>query len=131
LTTGLIVRGGVIGRTPGPALCPFLTPDKARFLLTGSPSSSFFSNNDIRAFAGPIELVSVARSSPATKLEVLTSSTLPGGCSLTAAPWAYGCIKVAVFGLGLGLADRLAASVAAMKDGERGSGMVTLAGVDR
>ncbi len=126
VTTGLIVRGGVIGRSP--ALSPFFLLKTAGCFLTGSDSSSFRSNNDTRAFVGPIELESVVGSRSTTEWAVLSSPTYPFRCS-RAGWWVFDCTEGAV--LGLGLADRLAASVAAMRDGERGSPVADFAGVNR
>lgn len=70
LLTGLIVRGGVIGCNP--TLGPFLTLDTAGLFLIGSPSA-LCSNNDMRAFVGPIGLKSVVISGPIADPTVLFS----------------------------------------------------------
>ena len=79
VSTGLIVRGGVIGRSPtlGPLL---LLEIVAGCFLTGSISPSFRSNNDTKAFVGPIELVSVVRSESATELVEFWSPIFPLRC---------------------------------------------------
>lgn len=124
-TTGLIARGGVIGRSP--VLSPLLTLDTAGLFLTGSVWPPFCSNNDMRVFVGPIEPESDERSRSASGLTLLSSTTFPFRCSLVGW-WAFIGIEGVV--LGFGLPDRLAARVAAMKDGERGSPGIDLAGVN-
>lgn len=79
-TTGLIVRGGVIGRSPAPC---FLTLETAGLFLTGSVSSRFCSNRDTRALVGPIGLESVVRSKAETGLRAPSPATSPLRRSLT------------------------------------------------
>lgn len=126
LLTGLIVRGGVIGCNT--ALGPFLTLDTAGLFLIGSPSP-LCSNNDMRAFVGPIGLKSVVILGPITVPTVLFSPTFGFRRSAATCFVVVVCVEGPAFELGLD--DRLAASVAAMRDWERESPVVGLVGARR
>ena len=99
--------------------------------FTGSVSL-WLSNKEMREFVGGIDVVSVGKSRSVTDEAVLSPPSLsarlrplicicpelePSGC-----PVLFG------FGLGLGLADLLAARVAAMNEVDRGSGPLSFGG---
>lgn len=122
LAIGLIVLGGLGARGFDFSPNDFRVSSAATPFFTGSVSSFLFSNIDIKAFVDGIEVVSVAKSRLLTELAVLSATLcfrcLPTCCGEYGRDWAAW--------LRAGLTDLLAARVAAMKDGERGSGIVGL-----
>lgn len=86
----LDVLGGVRGRVTDFILSGFELSGTSTSFLIGSVSSLFFSNIDIRAFVGGIEVISVVKSRLVTELAALLASGLDFGCLLTGC-WACGC----------------------------------------
>ena len=82
LDVELVVLGGVRGRVGGFVPSNFEVSGASTFFLTGSVSSLFFSNIDIRVFVGGIEVISVVKSRLVTELAPLSTSGLYFSCLL-------------------------------------------------